>query len=237
MTKRQRTAERRELLRKRHIPLQLNGRKTLEARAGDDDETKTIAGYGAVFYNANDPGTEFRIWSDYYERIMPGAFDRALDEDDVRSLYNHDSNFVLGRRALVDADTLKLSVDETGLRYEVDPPAARADVVEAIGRGDVTGSSFMFIPDATSWREETRGEGDDRRTVTIREIESVELWELGPVVFPAYESATSELRVSRDDSRIDIVERDRWFETQRRDSLDKRRALRREIMRSNVFQK
>ena len=35
------------------------------------------------------------------ERIMPGAFDRALEEDnDVLGLFNHDQNQLLGRRSI-----------------------------------------------------------------------------------------------------------------------------------------
>ena len=80
-------------------------------RADDgDDKPPVITGYGAVFYDPNDPGTEFRIWDDMVERIMPGAFDRAIREDDVRSFFNHDENIILGRNRSAPA-TLALSVE------------------------------------------------------------------------------------------------------------------------------
>lgn len=156
----------------------------LESRA--EGQPKVIAGYGAVFYNAADPGgTEYEIGKYYRERIMPGAFDRAIREDDVRSLFNHDTNFVLGRKS---AGTLRLSVDAKGLRYEVDPPDTQAgrDVATVIERGDVSGSSFMFVPRVVRWVQ--------AEEIDIREIVEVELWEVGPVVFPAYAGATSGLR-------------------------------------------
>lgn len=193
------TPELRELetaKRSRFIPEAFRGLKAAELRS-EGDTPKVISGYGAVFYNANDPGTEYRLWQDYYERIMPGAFDRALKEDDVRSMFNHDSNQLLGRRAFRDNDTLRISVDATGLRYEVDvdmsDPTHQA-LVPKLRSGKVDGASFMFEVTGRSWREEQRGEGDNKRDVTILEITDVRLWELGPVVFPAYESATSEAR-------------------------------------------
>lgn len=188
-------------VRKRHLPMTLGGRQMLNLRAAGEGDQRTIVGYGAVFYNADDPGTEYWLWDDFVERIMPGAFDRALQEDDVRSAFNHNMDLILGRTT---AGTLKLSVDAIGLQYEVTPPASRADVVEAIERGDVTGSSFMFIPTSVSWRTEKI----DKTYIDIREINEVELWEVGPVAFPAYDSTTSELRVAAGDAAADRDERE-----------------------------
>lgn len=163
------------------------GRDRLQVRAGDPQQPATIRGYGAVFYNPEVPGSEYKLFDDMVERIMPGAFDRALQEDDVRSLFNHDPNYLLGRNK---SGTLRLSVDAVGLLYEVDPPASRADVVDSVQRGDVDGSSFMFEITDVAWREEAR----DEKTLIIREIRDVQLWEVGPVVFPAYEASTAGLR-------------------------------------------
>ena len=185
------------------------------------DQPRSISGYGAVFYRADTPGTEYWLWSDTVERIMPGAFDEVIKSaPDVRSAYNHDFNFLLGRTS---AKTLSLSVDATGLRYDVTPPASRADVIESVSRGDVSGSSFMFIPQSTTWREERI----DGMTIYIREITSVgvELFELGPVAWPAYEATTAEAR-GRSPHGIEprftawlgehrtaaMQERDRWFQ-------------------------
>lgn len=157
-----------------------------------DGEKPTLTGYGAVFYKDGDPATQYQLWSDTFERIMPGAFDRALREDDVRSLFNHDSNIILGRNR---AGTLKLSVDEKGLKYDVTPPdtqLCRDQVLTPIDRGDVSGSSFMFVPLRTVWVEEVR----DGKTIYLRQVEEVQLWEVGPVVFPAYEGTTTGLRAS-----------------------------------------
>jgi HK97 family phage prohead protease len=168
-----------------------------------DDQPTRIGGYGAVFYREDDPGTQYQLWSDVYERIAPGAFDRALQEDRVRSLFNHDPNWVLGS---TDSQTLELDVDAVGLRYTVTPPdsqAVRDLVLQPIARGDVTGSSFMFVPRKTAWIEEEI----DGRTIDVRELQDVELWEVGPVTFPAYESSTTGLRglgLGMDEIREDL---------------------------------
>ena len=50
----------------------------------------------------------------------PGAFRRALAADpDVRALFNHDSNYVLGRTT---NGTLRLAEDPRGLVAEFDAP-------------------------------------------------------------------------------------------------------------------
>lgn len=145
----------------------------------------TLTGYASVFHRAGDPGTQYTLASGpgykVVERIMPGAFDRALRErDDVVALVNHDANLVIGRVP----GTLSLSVDRVGLRYSItlpDSPNGR-NIAEAVRRGDITGSSFSFIPDEVSYAEE----GD----LDIVEVRSVRLFDVGPVTYPAY-GATS----------------------------------------------
>lgn len=150
-------------------------------------ETKatTITGYAAVFYNSADPTTQFMLWDDIAERIMPGAFTRALAEDDVRALFNHDACRVLGRSK---AATLRLSVDQRGLRYEITPPDTEAgrELVEAIRRGDISGSSFSFIARSVTTRREDK--------LYVREINDCQLFDVGPVTFPAYEGTEAGIR-------------------------------------------
>jgi len=157
----------------------------IEERA---DGGKTIIGYGAVFYRADDVGTEYMPVPDFSERIARSAFDSALQRpDDVRALYNHDPNFLLGRTS---ARTMRLSHDGTGLRYEIDIPDTQVgrDVAESIRRGDLSGSSFSFIVDRQSWIEDGAN--------LIREIQDVTLYDVGPVTFPAYEATTTDLRAT-----------------------------------------
>lgn len=153
-----------------------------------------IEGYAAVFYREGEPATEYWLWDDIVERILPSAFDRALaEQQDVRALFNHDPNQVLGRTA---ANTLALRVDETGLSYTIVPPDTNygRDCLTNLARGDVTGSSFSFEPLEIAWREI---ELPDRGKVIVRELLSVRLYDVGPVTFPAYEGTSAGVRSAR----------------------------------------
>lgn len=164
-------------------------RRTTTATVGVETRangSKAIVGYGSVFYNAADPGTEFELWKGAVERVAPTAFDEALRrKDDARGLFNHDSNMLLGR---VGAGTMRLSVDSKGLRYEIDSPDTQVgrDVVASIERGDLAGSSFAFVVDKVSW--------EARDGLEIRTIESVTLYDVGPVTYPSYAATTTGLR-------------------------------------------
>lgn len=159
--------------------------KAAEVRIAEDGDERKIVGYASVFYDGT-PDTEYQLWEDYVERIMPGSFDRALaDKDDVRGLFNHDPDNLLGRTS---AGTMTLAVDKRGLSYEIEPgdTTMARDVVEHIKRGDVDGSSFAFrVTD-----EDIRKEND----VYIREISGVQLFDVGPVTYPAYTATTSGYR-------------------------------------------
>lgn len=163
------------------------GQVRLERRS---DGIERIVGVASVFYDGS-PRTEFPLWRGAVERIMPTAFDRAVKEDDVRALFNHDPSKILGR---TKSGTLTLRVESDGLHYETEPAdtSLYTDVREMLGRGDVDGSSFAF----------TISEGgeewtiDEERGLDIREIRDVKLYDVGPVTYPAYEAASSGVRAS-----------------------------------------
>lgn len=174
------------------------------------DGKEVIAGYAAVFYDPTNADTEYELWEGAYERIMRTAFDAALREkDDVRGLFNHSVDSVLGR---LSAGTLRLSVDTVGLAYEIDPPPTSdgKDVVELLRRGDIDGSSFSFLiysgkRGRVTWTEEKLADGTVRE---VREIHDLELIDVGPVTFPAYAATVAGLR-SEGSVEILRAERDR----------------------------
>lgn len=181
---------------------------TLLKRAeGEEDKPQRIAGHAAVFYDGT-PATEFKLWSDMTERIAPTAFDRAIKEaQDVRALKNHEPDNLLGRTA---AGTLTLEVDARGLAYTIDPPDTHVgrDTVAEIARGDLDGSSFSFRVVKETFEDRAVSDDKDAPTITIRTIEDVDLYDVGPVTFPAYEGADSGLRAA---DVGDVVERrDKW---------------------------
>lgn len=164
-----------------------------------------ITGYAAVFYRAGDPGTEFQLYPGCVERVMPTAFNRAIQESDPRGLFNHDANLILGRKS---AGTLRLFVDDIGLRYEVDPPDTQAarDVLTLLRRGDITGSSFAFVPKYAQ---------RDENGTHIMEVIDCDLYDVGPVVFPAYPATAAGVRADGSDIAAAKQAEDRWRAYQR----------------------
>ena len=66
-----------------------------ELRAEDAGGKKVLRGYSAVFDQESDT-----LGGWFVEIIRPGAFDEVLrNKPDVRCLFNHDPNQVLGRTA------------------------------------------------------------------------------------------------------------------------------------------
>lgn len=141
-----------------------------------------LGGYASVF------NTETVIGGLFRERIAPGAFTEAVTQDDVRALFNHDPNFVIGRTA---SGTLTLREDETGLAYDAVPPDTQwaRDLMVSVGRGDISQSSFGFAVEQDDWTRAERS-GD----LPLRTIRKAKLYDVSPVTYPAYESTTTAVR-------------------------------------------
>lgn len=145
----------------------------LEMRAEGDQQY--FEGYAFVYGAIADLG-------DFTEEIQRGAADSVLT-DDVRGLFNHDPNIVLGRST---SKTMSLSADDKGLKYTIrynpnDPDHVK--IMEKVKRGDISQSSFAFRTDTDKW--ETRN-GKDHRTIT----KFKRLIDVSPVTYPAYNEAT-----------------------------------------------
>lgn len=114
----------------------------------------------------------------FVEQVEPGSFKKTLQEADIRALFNHDPNRLLGRNR---AGTLRLAEDSTGLHYEVDIPdtSEGRDLATLVDRGDLTGSSFGFRVIEDDW-------GLTEQEYPLRSLRQVHLYDVGPVVYPAY---------------------------------------------------
>lgn len=141
----------------------------------DEDDNPVIEGYFAVF------GDTYNVWDGATESIAPGAFSESISGD-VRSLYNHNTDLILGRTS---AGTLELKEDSHGLWGRVKINRNDSDAMNAyerIKRGDVTGCSFGFNIES----EETEYREDGSVHWTIKKVNP--LYEVSPCVFPAYEA-------------------------------------------------
>jgi HK97 family phage prohead protease len=155
-----------------------------EVRSVEEDTPK-IVGYAAVYNQLSEDLGGFR------EKIKRGFFTDAIGRDDVRALFNHDDNFVLGR---TKSGTLALDEDSKGLKVEITPPdtSYARDLMNLIGRGDVDQMSFQFEVATDEW--DTSDLNNVIRTLT--KIKS--LWDISPVTFPAYPQTKAGIRSARE---------------------------------------
>lgn len=163
----------------------------VELRGLDDPATGLrLQGYAAIF---DVPSQTLRGEGDgpyemtFEEVVRPGAFARAIaSAQDVRCLWNHGAEDVLGRTA---SGTLSLVEDATGLRFECRLPdtSLGRDVAELVRRGDVSQCSFAFAVVADRWS----GNG---ASGYVRELLDVDLFDVGPVTYPAYLQTSVQVR-------------------------------------------
>jgi HK97 family phage prohead protease len=154
----------------------------LELRAAPEGSKSigTLVGYAAVF-------NKYSVDLGYFrEKIAPGAFTKALARCDVRALYNHDPNKLLGRSS---AGTLRMVEDEIGLRVEIDlaDTSSGRDVKVDTDLRNIQGQSFSFTTEIEQW--DWSGETALRTLVEVDE-----LFDVGPVTFPAYEETSVAMR-------------------------------------------
>jgi HK97 family phage prohead protease len=146
----------------------------------------TVFGYALKFGVPYDMG-----W--FTEEIQRGALDGA-DLTDVRILFNHDQNLILGR---TKAGTAKVGIDEVGMWYMAELPDSPTgqNVKEALRRGDIDQSSWAF---SISTDESGRSKGDkwsmkdgkDYRVITsVRAV-----YDASPVTYPANPDTTAAKR-------------------------------------------
>ena len=119
----------------------------------------------------------------YEEEIAKGAASKSLKEDDIRAVWNHNYDIVLGRNS---AGTLELDEQESGVHVGIDFPNSQEgrDKYTTVERGDVSQMSFGFDILKESVTDDNSG---DKRVIRSR-VEEIKLWEVSPVTFPAYEN-------------------------------------------------
>ncbi|WP_078434238.1 HK97 family phage prohead protease [Metabacillus halosaccharovorans] len=141
----------------------------------DDDGNKSLFGY-AVKWGQKSHVMGF--YRKFREQFKQGAFADSLQKDDQRFLWSHDVSKVLGR---TKNNTLRLSEDPIGLRFELDLPNTNLgdDSFKSIKRGDVDGVSFGF----QMINEEIEEPDDD---LMLRTVTKAKLFEVSAVAYPAY---------------------------------------------------
>lgn len=169
----------------------------------DNQESRTVTGYAVVFESeSNDMG--------FIETIQRGAITQELvDNCDVFAKFNHDDNKVLAR-SNKGKGSLRLTVDERGLKYEFEAPHTDLGdtLLENIRRGEIYQSSFAFALDPD---DKTAQKWERRNGVLHRTISKIAyVFDVSPVWTPAY-NATSVDKRSMDEGN-EIVERNEKYD-------------------------
>lgn len=161
-----------------------------------EDGSAKIVGHAAVFNQLSEDLGGFR------EQIAPGAFADAL-ADDVRALFNHNPDYVLGRNL---SKTLRMVEDSRGLAIEIDPPDTQVarDLMVSMARGDITQMSFGFSvrPNGQNWAKDDEGR-------VIRTLTKVRLFDVSPVTYPAYPQTDVAVR-SFSEYQESIIQPEPW---------------------------
>jgi len=138
----------------------------------------------AAGYNVPSSAIAYGPNGSFVETVAPGAFSRSLKAGvDVKALFNHDANHVLGR---VKNRTLQLTDTAAGLafRVELNPKSqAHNDLYAAVQSGLIDECSFAF----------TVPEGGDEwsRDYRKRTLRNVNLLDISVVTYASYPGATS----------------------------------------------
>lgn len=169
--------------------------------AGDGDGSgPTLFGHFAVFDQWEEIDSLFE--GHFMERIAPGSFEKSFREnrDRIKPTFNHGHDPDMGDKVL--GPIRDLSEDEYGAAYEVPLfPSVPPLIVEGLREG-VYGSSFRFRVTREEVEEEPGVSNHNPKGLPERTIKEVQLFEFGPVTFPAYVGATAGVRSMTDDEVV-----------------------------------
>lgn len=158
-------------------------------RAEDGSDGLTLEGYAAVF------NTPTRIDSaregKFDEVIAPGAFKRTVDRKGaagIRLQFDHGQHPLIGSIPIGAIDEVREDSRGLFVRARMHDNWLTQPVRDAIASGSVSGMSFQFRVVVDEW------DHDAPDGVALRTVREVELFELGPVVWPAYDATTVGVR-------------------------------------------
>jgi len=146
-------------------------------------EGNRLNGIAHVFGQRADMGSHF-------EEMGVDAFAEALKTSDPRAFMEHDRSKLLGRAS---AGTLRVGTETVDgkqvLAYSIDLPNTTYanDLRELVTRGDLSESSFGFLPGEFAWSKTP----DGLRVRTHTKVK--ELIDVSPVAMPAFEGTSLQL--------------------------------------------
>lgn len=163
---------------------------TDDAELRSVEGTRQIEGYAIVF---NKSSVLIRSeGAPFYEVVLPEAVDGVLEKSDVFALLDHDKKRGVLARSYNRSGSLTLTQDSKGIKYSFSAPNTPLgdEVVEAVRRGDLRGSSFSFTVMNDGATMERRSDGTRLRT--IRKFNSIQ--DISVVYNAAYQDTSVALR-------------------------------------------
>lgn len=158
--------------------------RAVEFRSDALGDGFTLEGYAAVF----DTPTRIESWEGSFdEQIARGAFNRTLAARRPVLQFDHGHDARTGSVPIGAIEDIR--EDDRGLYVRArlfDNPVVEP-IRQAIAGGAIDGMSFRFRVNDDRW-DKRRGDVD------LRTVREVELYELGPVVFPAYDATSVGVR-------------------------------------------
>lgn len=188
--------------------------RAVEFSPVEDSDGRTLEGYAAVF---NTPTAIQEFAGRFNEQIAPGAFNKTLTERKPVLQFDHGRDARTGSVPI--GKIVEAKEDERGLylKARMFDNATVEPIRQAIEGGAIDGMSFRFRVLRDEW---TAADGRSLRGADLddalasdempsRTIQEVELYEAGPVVFPAYEATSvgvrSMLTSLSDEEREDLL--------------------------------
>jgi len=158
---------------------------SLERAADVDAEGRTLTGYFSVFDEWYEVNSAYE--GRFMERISRGAFTETLarNADRIKVLYDHGADPSLGNKPL--GRIMSMGEDKRGAYYEVSliNTDYNRDFIVPAARAGLLGSSFRFQVVSDDWREPRRATTANPARLPERTITAVDVFEFGPVTFPA----------------------------------------------------
>lgn len=183
-------------------------------RSEQENDGRTLEGYAAVF----DTPTEINSWEGKFsESIARGAFRKTIRERKPVLQFDHGHDARTGSVPIGKFEDIR--EDESGLFVSArlfDNPVVEP-IRQAIEGGAISGMSFRFKVVRDEWRDaDGKRVRDDElgdllwqpgeRGPLQRTIKEVQLFEAGPVVFPAYPETSVGVRSMSEEDREALLE-------------------------------
>jgi len=136
----------------------------------------------------------------FLERTVRGAFSKTIQEnrDRIKVLFNHGFDPQIGDKVLGTIEDLREDADSAVGDVQLFDTAYVRELLPGLQAG-VYGSSMRMRVIKEEWNDDPGTSDHNPRGLPERTITEVQLFEFGPVTFPANGAATSGVRSMTDD--------------------------------------